>query len=60
MANEYLLNQILFKYEFGEDVKKSTTCSGSTIRSPLQHCATRRAIPQHNRYVEVRLMPDTR
>ena len=59
--NEYLLNQILFKYEFGEDVNEIYNMR--PFYDQVTAAALRDAAQQYlntTRYVEVRLLPDTR
>jgi zinc protease len=60
-TNEYLLNQILFKYEFGEDVNEIYNMrpfydqiTAAALRDAAQHYL------DTTRYVEVRLLPETR
>jgi zinc protease len=60
-TNEYLLNQILFKYEFGEDVNEIYNMR--PFYDQITAAALRDAAQQYlntMRYVEVRLLPDTR
>ncbi|HEY7450173.1 MAG TPA: insulinase family protein [Vicinamibacterales bacterium] len=60
-TNEYLLNQILFKYEFGEDVNEIYNMR--PFYDQVTAAALRDAAQQYlntTRYVEVRLLPDTR
>ncbi len=59
--NDYLLNRLVFKYEYGEDVREVfnmpafyNQITSSTLRDAA------RAYLDVNRYVEVTLMPETR
>ena len=61
VRNDYLLNRILFKYEYGEDVNEIFNMrpfyeqlTVGTLRDAA------RAYLNMNRYVEVTLRPDTR
>jgi zinc protease len=61
VTNEYLLNQILFKYEFGEDVNEIYNMR--PFYEQVTAAALRDAAQQYlntNRYVEVKLLPETR
>jgi predicted Zn-dependent peptidase len=61
VTNEYLLNQILFKYEFGEDVNEIYNMR--PFYDQVTAVALRDAAQQYlntNRYVEVKLLPETR
>ena len=59
--NDYLLNRILFKYEFGEDVQEVFNMRPFYDQLTVRRCATRRAAYLNtNRYVEVTLMPESR
>jgi zinc protease len=57
--NDYLLNRILFKYEFGEDVKEVFNMQPfyDQITVPALRDAARQYL-NTNRYVEVTLMPE--
>jgi zinc protease len=59
--NDYLLNRLVFKYEYGEDVRDVfnmrpiySQITSSTLRDAA------RAYLDMNRYVEVTLMPETK
>lgn len=59
--NDYLLNRILFKYEYGEDVKDVFAMRpfyDQLTATVLRDAA--RAYLNTNRYVEVTLLPETR
>jgi zinc protease len=59
--NDYLLNRLVFKYEYGEDVRdvfNMRTFYNQITSSTLRDAA--RAYLDMNRYVEVTLMPETR
>jgi zinc protease len=59
--NDYLLNRIIFKYEYGEDVQEVFDMRPLYDRltvATLRDAA--RAYLNTNRYVEVRLLPETR
>jgi zinc protease len=61
VTNEYLLNQIVFKYEFGEDVNEIYNMR--PFYDQVTAAALRDAAQQYlntNRYVEVKLLPETR
>jgi zinc protease len=59
--NDYLLNRILFKYEYGEDVKDvfSMRQFYDQLSAPVLRDAAR-AYLNTSRYVEVTLLPETR
>ena len=59
--NDYLLNRILFKYEYGEDVKDvfSMRQFYDRLSAPVLRDAARTYL-NTNRYVEVTLLPETR
>ena len=59
--NDYLLNRILFKYEYGEDVKEVFNMRPfyDQLTVPVLRDAAR-AYLDTNRYVEVTLLPETR
>ncbi|MGH9147633.1 MAG: M16 family metallopeptidase, partial [Vicinamibacterales bacterium] len=60
-TNQYLLNQILYKYEFGEDVKEIYNMR--PLYDQITAASLRNAAQEYlntNRYVEVRLLPDAR
>jgi len=59
--NDYLLNRILFKYEFGEDVKDVFNMQPfyDQLTAPMLRDAAR-AYLDPSRYVQVTLVPETR
>jgi len=59
--NDYLLNRILFKYEYGEDVKDIVNMRPfyDQLNAPMLRDAAR-AYLDTNRYVKVTLLPETR
>jgi zinc protease len=59
--NDYLLNRILFKYEYSEDVKDvfSMRQFYDQLTAPVLRDAARTYL-NTNRYVEVTLLPETR
>lgn len=59
--NDYLLNRLLFKYEYDEDVKDvfSMRQFYDHLTGPVLRDAAR-AYLNTNRYVEVTLLPETR
>ena len=60
-SNGYLLGRILFKYEFGEDVRE--VFNMRPIHDQVTVAALRDAAAEYlntNRYVEVRLIPESR
>ena len=59
--NEYLLNRIVFKYEYGEEVKDVFNMRPfyDQLTVPMLRDAAR-AYLDTNRYVQVTLLPETR
>ena len=58
--NDYLLNRILFKYEYGEDVKDVFNMRPSLRPDQCRVTARRGAHASNtNRYVKVTLVPET-
>ena len=59
--NDYLLNRIVFKYEYGEDVKEVFNMRPfyDQLTVPMLRDAAR-AYLDTNRYVQVTLMPETK
>ena len=59
--NEYFLNRMLFKYEYGEDINEVFTMRSfyDQLTAPMLRDAAR-AYLNTNRYVEVTLLPETR
>ena len=59
--NDYLLNRILFKYEYGEDVKDVFNMRPfyDQLTAPMLRDAAR-AYLNTNRYVKVTLLPETK
>jgi predicted Zn-dependent peptidase len=59
--NDYLLNRMLFKYEYGEDVNEVFNMRPlyDRVTAPMLRDAAR-AYLNTNRYVEVTLMPETK
>ena len=58
--NDYLLNRMLFKYEYGEDINEVFTMRSfyDQLTAPMLRDAAR-AYLNTNRYVEVTLLPET-
>ena len=59
--NDYLLNRIVFKYEYGEDVKDVFNMRPfyDQLTAPMLRDAARTYLDT-NRYVQVTLLPETR
>ena len=59
--NDYLLNRMIFKYEYGEDVKDVFNMRPfyDQLTAPMLRDAARTYLDT-NRYVQVTLLPETR